>query len=117
MTLFPPPCLKNKINSHPTHSISKKPRMRKKGEREREREREGGGKKRSRRGKGDHEGEREGGTKREVDFLDSFTPLRRSRVYSATLLHCFRRWLRPTHFCVNSEKSELLVFSLSYVLF
>ena len=40
MTLFPPPCLKNKINSHPTHSISKKPRMRKKGEKERERERE-----------------------------------------------------------------------------
>ena len=41
MTLFPPPCLKNKINSHPTHSISKKPRMRKKGEkRERERKRE-----------------------------------------------------------------------------
>ena len=84
--------------------------------RERVRDREGG-QKRSRRGKGDHEGEREGGTKREVDFLDSFTPLRRSRVYSATLLHCFRRWLRPTHFCVNSEKSELLVFSLSYVLF
>ena len=38
--MFPPPCLKNKINSQPTHSISKKLRMRKKGEKERERERE-----------------------------------------------------------------------------
>ena len=33
MASFPPPCMK-KINSHPTHLISKKPR-----ERERERER------------------------------------------------------------------------------